>query len=56
MNGNVCAPPAIPDDVRVSLAATYVTASERITGVPVNLQVGDVTERLTANLKRAKLI
>ncbi len=49
-------PPAIPDDVRVSLAATYVTASERITGVPVNLQVGDVTERLTANLKRAKLI
>lgn len=49
-------PPAIPDDVRVSLAATYVSASERITGVPVDLKVGDVRERLEANLRRAKLI
>ncbi len=49
-------PPAIPDEVRVSLAATYVSASERITGVAVDLKVGDVRERLEANLRRAKLL
>ncbi len=48
--------PQIPDEVRVSLAATYVSASERITGVPVELKVGDVRERLEANLRRAKLL
>jgi phosphoribosylaminoimidazole-succinocarboxamide synthase len=49
-------PPAIPDEVRVSLAATYVNASERITGVAVDLKVGDVRERLESNLRRAKLL
>lgn len=48
--------PAIPDEMRVSLAATYVSASERITGASVDLKVGDVNERLRANLRRAKLI
>lgn len=50
------APPAIPDDVRVMLAEKYLTAFEKITGTKFELKVGDVTERLTANLKRAKLI
>ena len=48
--------PVIPDDVRVSLAGTYVTAFERITGAPFTLTPGDVTQRLTANLRRSKLI
>jgi phosphoribosylaminoimidazole-succinocarboxamide synthase len=48
--------PTIPDDVRVSLAGTYVTAFERITGAAFAMSAGDVTERLTANLRRAKLI
>ncbi len=49
-------PPAIPDDVRVSLAATYLTAAERIMGRAVPLEVGDVRARLEANLRRAKLL
>jgi phosphoribosylaminoimidazole-succinocarboxamide synthase len=49
-------PPAIPDEVRVALAAKYVTAYERITGQPFALEVGDITTRLTANLKRAGLL
>ncbi len=48
--------PSIPDDVRVSLAQKYVTAYERITGKTFTAQVGDVSARLTANLKKAKLI
>lgn len=50
------APPAIPDDVRVMLAEKYLTAFEKITGTKFELKVGDVTERLEANLKRAKLL
>ncbi|MFT3706555.1 MAG: phosphoribosylaminoimidazolesuccinocarboxamide synthase [Archangium sp.] len=49
-------PPPIPDDVRVMLADKYVTAFERITGKKFEMQVGDVNERLAANMKRAKLI
>lgn len=49
-------PPAIPDDVRVSLAEKYLTAWERITGQRFDLQVGDVRSRLEQNLKRAKLL
>lgn len=48
--------PVIPDEVRVSLAATYVTAYERITGAAFTMAPGDVTARLTGNLRRAKLI
>lgn len=48
--------PTIPDEVRVSLAATYVTAYERITGAPFAMTTGDVTARLTANLRKAGLI
>lgn len=50
------APPAIPDSVRVELAAKYVHAFEQLTGTPFSLQVGDVTARLHANLKRARLL
>lgn len=50
------APPPIPDEVRVMLADKYLTAFERITGRPFALNVGDVSARLAANLKAAKLI
>ncbi|HEY0882715.1 MAG TPA: phosphoribosylaminoimidazolesuccinocarboxamide synthase [Archangium sp.] len=50
------APPAIPDDVRVMLADKYLTAFERITGRPFDLKVGDVSARLSGNLRAAKLI
>lgn len=49
-------PPPIPDDVRVMLADKYLTAFERITGTKFDLQVGDVTARLTKNLAAAKLL
>lgn len=48
--------PVIPDDVRVALASTYVTAFERITGATFATAAGDVTERLAINLRKAKLI
>lgn len=48
--------PQIPDEVRVSLSEKYVTAYERITGKTFTAKVGDVRERLTANLKKAKLL
>jgi phosphoribosylaminoimidazole-succinocarboxamide synthase len=50
------APPPIPDEVRVMLADKYLTAFERITGRPFAFTVGDVSARLAANLKAAKLI
>jgi phosphoribosylaminoimidazole-succinocarboxamide synthase len=49
-------PPAIPDDVRVELAGKYVAAFEQLTGQSFMFEVGDVTARLQANLKRAKLL
>ncbi|MFZ5446980.1 MAG: phosphoribosylaminoimidazolesuccinocarboxamide synthase [Myxococcota bacterium] len=49
-------PPAIPDDVRVSLADKYLSAFERITGTKFPLEVGDVRARLEKNLKAAKLL
>ena len=48
--------PQIPDEVRVSLAMKYVEAYQRITGRTFDAKVGDVRERLSANLKNAKLI
>ncbi|WNG45255.1 phosphoribosylaminoimidazolesuccinocarboxamide synthase [Archangium minus] len=44
-------PPAIPDDVRVSLAEKYLAAYEQITGTPLTLDVGDVHARIEKNLK-----
>jgi phosphoribosylaminoimidazole-succinocarboxamide synthase len=44
-------PPPIPDDVRVSLAEKYLAAYERITGAPLELNVGDVHARIEKNLK-----
>lgn len=49
-------PPSIPDDVRVSLSMKYVSAYEQITGQTFTPVVGDVSERLAANLRRAKLL
>jgi phosphoribosylaminoimidazole-succinocarboxamide synthase len=49
-------PPAIPDDVRVSMAKIYVTAYEKITGLEFKGQVGDVSARIAGNLKRAGLL
>ncbi len=49
-------PPAIPDDVRVGLTQTYVSAYERITGLTFAAEPGDVRARIEANLRRAKLI
>lgn len=50
------APPAIPDEVRVSLAEKYLAAWEAITGAPFELNVGDVRGRVEANLKKAGLL
>ncbi|MEW5743366.1 MAG: phosphoribosylaminoimidazolesuccinocarboxamide synthase [Myxococcota bacterium] len=50
------APPPIPDDVRVDLASKYLAAYEQITGKAFELEVGDVTERVQANLKKAGLL
>ncbi|QRO00014.1 phosphoribosylaminoimidazolesuccinocarboxamide synthase [Archangium violaceum] len=44
-------PPAIPDEVRVSLAEKYIAAYERITGTTLELNVGDVHARIEKNLK-----
>ncbi|WNG34807.1 phosphoribosylaminoimidazolesuccinocarboxamide synthase [Archangium violaceum] len=44
-------PPAIPDDVRVSLAEKYLAAYEQITGTPLTLDVGDVHARIEKHLK-----
>lgn len=49
-------PPPIPDDVRVDLAGKYLAAYEQITGQKFDLQVGDVTERVRGNLKKAGLL
>ena len=49
-------PPAIPDEVRVSLAEKYVTAYERITGTPLVLDVGDVHARIEKNLKARRYL
>jgi phosphoribosylaminoimidazole-succinocarboxamide synthase len=49
-------PPPIPDEVRVDLARKYLAAFERICGKPFDCQVGDVSERLHGNLKRAGLL
>ncbi len=49
-------PPAIPDEVRVSMAQIYVSAYERITGLTFNAEPGDVRARIASNLKRAGLI
>lgn len=46
-------PPAIPDDVRVELALTYLEAFERITGEEMELEVGPAGERLERELRRA---
>ncbi len=48
--------PTIPDEVRVSLANTYLTAWESITGKKFEFQVGDARARVEANLKKAKLL
>ncbi len=49
-------PPQIPDEVRVSLAQTYVSVYERMTGQTFSAEVGDVSKRIENNLKRARLI
>jgi phosphoribosylaminoimidazole-succinocarboxamide synthase len=44
-------PPAIPDDVRVSLAEKYLAAYAQLTGTPLTLEPGDVHARIERNLK-----
>jgi phosphoribosylaminoimidazole-succinocarboxamide synthase len=44
-------PPPIPDEVRVDLAAKYLSAFEQITGAPLPLQVGDVNARIERNMR-----
>lgn len=48
--------PTIPDEVRVSLADTYLRAWQIITGNTFPLTVGDTRARVEANLRRARLI
>jgi len=49
-------PPPIPDEVRVDLARTYLTAYERLTGLRFQPEVGDVGQRIARNLARAGLL
>ncbi len=49
-------PPPIPDEVRVDLAAKYLTAYEQITGQTLALEVGSVNERLERNLRASGLL
>lgn len=49
-------PPPIPEEVRVSLAQKYLSAFEQITGTAFQLEVGDVTQRITHNLRSVGLI
>lgn len=44
--------PIVPDDVRVETAKRYIQAYELITGLQFNAEVGDVNERLRANLSK----
>lgn len=48
--------PAIPDEVRLSLAGRYVEAFERLTGQAFDGAVGDVGARVQRNLKAAGLL
>ena len=48
--------PSIPDDVRISLAKTYITAWERLTGESFALAPVDVPTRVFKNLKAAGLL
>lgn len=48
--------PVIPDDIRVSLAQTYVTAWQRLTGETFVMNPGDVRSRLATNLRAAGLL
>jgi len=50
------APPSIPDDVRVEVARKYLSAFEQITGVPLQLEVGDVNARIRKNLSAQGLL
>lgn len=44
--------PVVPDDVRVETARRYIQAYELITGLQFNAEVGDVDQRLKANLSK----
>lgn len=48
--------PQIPDDVRVETARRYIEAYELITGQTFTATLGDVTERITQNFKKAGLL
>jgi len=43
--------PIIPDEIRISVAQTYIRAYEEITGKAFKAEVGDVAERIRRNLK-----
>jgi len=49
-------PPQIPNDVRVDLAAKYLTAYERITGAELKLEPGDVHGRIEKNLRLSRYL
>lgn len=48
--------PQIPDDVKVEASRRYIQAYEMITGREFNAEVGDVTQRVRKNLKKAGLL
>ncbi len=49
-------PPALSDEVRLSLAATYLALQERLTGRPATLHPGEPQARLRRNLEAAGLL
>lgn len=50
------APPALDDEIRVTLAKRYAELHQRLLGRPFELVVGDVGERVRRNLERAGLL
>jgi phosphoribosylaminoimidazole-succinocarboxamide synthase len=48
--------PAIPDEVRVDLARTYVNAYERVTGETFDGHGGSVAERIEGSLRKSRYL
>ena len=48
--------PPLTDDIRITLSERYLTAHKYIVGEDFDAQVGNVAERIEANLKKAGLL
>ena len=46
----------MPEAVKIEAARRYIQSYEMITGKDFEAQVGDVSERIRVNLKKAKIL